>query len=174
MTAVSIVTGLAAVLAVPGPGGSAAADCLPQPGAQTAAGGHWFYRIDHANNNRKCWYLAQSASVPLPVRAAPAPVPEPAPSSGFSSFFSSLIAPSSSPPETRPAWTPSAPPPDYRDDEGDRRPRALPQPDTTASAAPHRPSRPRPADKSASRSLTPAERDTLFREFLEWKQHKTP
>ena len=29
--------------------------------AQTATGGHWRYRVDHANN-RKCWYLDQTTS----------------------------------------------------------------------------------------------------------------
>jgi hypothetical protein len=43
---------------------SALADCLPGPG-QAAANGHWYYRIDHANN-RKCWYLSQSGPAAAP------------------------------------------------------------------------------------------------------------
>ncbi len=34
----------------------AADDCLSGPKDQTPAGGHWYYRIDHATK-RHCWYL---------------------------------------------------------------------------------------------------------------------
>jgi len=34
----------------------AADDCLSEPKGETPPGGHWHYRIDHANK-RQCWYL---------------------------------------------------------------------------------------------------------------------
>jgi hypothetical protein len=36
---------------------SAADECLAKPSGSTAQGQHWYYRIDHANNGRQCWYL---------------------------------------------------------------------------------------------------------------------
>jgi hypothetical protein len=36
---------------------SAADDCLAKPNEPTPQGQHWYYRIDHANNGRQCWYL---------------------------------------------------------------------------------------------------------------------
>jgi len=36
---------------------SAADDCLAKPNEPTPPGQHWYYRIDHANNGRQCWYL---------------------------------------------------------------------------------------------------------------------
>ena len=43
----------------------AADDCLAKPNAPTPQGQHWYYRIDHANNNRQCWRLAPEG---LPVQ----------------------------------------------------------------------------------------------------------
>ena len=43
----------------------AADDCLAKPNAATPSGQHWYYRIDHANNNRQCWRLAPEG---LPVQ----------------------------------------------------------------------------------------------------------
>ena len=49
----------------------AADDCLAKPNAATPPGQHWYYRIDHANNNRQCWRLAAEG---LPVqKTAPQP-----------------------------------------------------------------------------------------------------
>lgn len=43
---------------------SAADECLAKPSGPTPQGQHWFYRIDHANNGRQCWYLrAESGRV---------------------------------------------------------------------------------------------------------------
>jgi hypothetical protein len=36
---------------------SAADDCLAEPNGPAPQGQHWYYRIDHANNGRQCWYL---------------------------------------------------------------------------------------------------------------------
>src|SRR6187397_374875 len=36
---------------------SAADDCLEKPNGPTPQGQRWYYRIDHANNDRQCWYL---------------------------------------------------------------------------------------------------------------------
>ena len=35
----------------------AADDCFAEPNGPTPQGQHWYYRIDHANNGRQCWYL---------------------------------------------------------------------------------------------------------------------
>lgn len=43
---------------------SAADDCLAKPNGPTPQGQHWYYRIDHANDGRQCWYLrAESGRV---------------------------------------------------------------------------------------------------------------
>src|SRR5262245_27399066 len=43
---------------------SAADECLSKPNGPTPQGQHWYYRIDHANNGRQCWYLrAESGGV---------------------------------------------------------------------------------------------------------------
>ena len=36
---------------------SAADECLTKPNGPTPQGQHWYYRLDHANNGRQCWYL---------------------------------------------------------------------------------------------------------------------
>src|SRR5262245_57635118 len=36
---------------------SNADECLAKPNGLTPQGQHWYYRIDHANNGRQCWYL---------------------------------------------------------------------------------------------------------------------
>jgi hypothetical protein len=38
----------------------AADDCLVAPKDETPEGGHWYYRIDHANK-RQCWYLREES-----------------------------------------------------------------------------------------------------------------
>ncbi len=43
----------------------AADECLAKPNAPTPQGQHWYYRIDHANNDRQCWRLAPEG---LPVQ----------------------------------------------------------------------------------------------------------
>jgi hypothetical protein len=40
-------------------------ECLAKPTGPTPQGQHWYYRIDHANNNRQCWRLAPEG---LPVQ----------------------------------------------------------------------------------------------------------
>jgi hypothetical protein len=40
-------------------------ECLARPNAPTPQGQHWYYRIDHANNNRHCWRLGPEG---LPVQ----------------------------------------------------------------------------------------------------------
>jgi hypothetical protein len=80
-----VLTGASACLAQ-----SAADECLPKPTGPTPQGQHWYYRIDHANNGRQCWYLrteipraqkkprqaegdsssARDESVPTPVQRA--------------------------------------------------------------------------------------------------------
>jgi hypothetical protein len=57
-------------------------DCLPTPKAETPAGSHWRYHIDHANK-RNCWYLRRDdggVSQALPQGNPPAPAPAAKPS----------------------------------------------------------------------------------------------
>ena len=48
---------LALVLITGSSARGAADDCLAKPNEPTPQGQHWYYRIDHANNGRQCWYL---------------------------------------------------------------------------------------------------------------------
>jgi hypothetical protein len=65
-------------LAVMARGETATADaCLSAPKGETPAGGHWYYRVDHANK-RNCWYLrsdgggqSQAAQSAAPAPSAP-------------------------------------------------------------------------------------------------------
>ena len=57
-------------------------DCLATPKAETPAGSHWRYHIDHANK-RNCWYLRRDdggVSQALPQSNPPAPAPAAKPS----------------------------------------------------------------------------------------------
>ena len=88
---------LALVLITGSSAPSAADDCLAKPNEPTPQGQHWYYRIDHANNGRQCWYLraeigrvqknarqtetdvteAMAQTVDAPPRRAAAPVDTP-------------------------------------------------------------------------------------------------
>jgi hypothetical protein len=48
---------LALVLITDSSAPSTADDCLAKPNGPTPQGQHWYYRIDHANDGRQCWYL---------------------------------------------------------------------------------------------------------------------
>jgi hypothetical protein len=48
----------------------AADECLAKPNGPAPQGQHWYYRIDHANNNRQCWRLGPEG---LPVQKAAPP-----------------------------------------------------------------------------------------------------
>lgn len=74
----------------------AADNCLSAPKGATPAGGHWYYRVDHANK-RNCWYLRdesdksarattqeasssappESTSASAPINLVPPPKPSP-------------------------------------------------------------------------------------------------
>ena len=48
---------------------SAADDCLAKPNGPAPQGQHWYYRTEHANNGRQCWYLrAESGRVQKALR----------------------------------------------------------------------------------------------------------
>ena len=88
---------LALVLITGSSARGAADDCLAKPNEPTPQGQHWYYRIDHANNGRQCWYLraeigrvqknarraetdvteAMAQTVDAPPRRAAAPVDTP-------------------------------------------------------------------------------------------------
>jgi len=53
-----LASGLLTLASITGPSARGAADeCLAKPSGPTTQGQHWYYRIDHANNGRQCWYL---------------------------------------------------------------------------------------------------------------------
>ena len=48
---------------------SVADECLAKPNGPTPKGQHWYYRIDHANGGRQCWYLrAEIGRAQKPLR----------------------------------------------------------------------------------------------------------
>jgi hypothetical protein len=68
---------LALVLITGSAARSAADDCLAKPTGPTPQGQHWYYRIDHANNGRQCWYLrAEIGRVQKSARQAEADATE--------------------------------------------------------------------------------------------------
>ncbi len=67
-----------AAFAAPDTSAAGGAECLSSPKSETPAGGHWYYRIDHATK-RKCWYVgdasakaSKKAKASVAVRSKPA------------------------------------------------------------------------------------------------------
>jgi hypothetical protein len=155
----------------------AADDCLAGPNRPPAPGGHWYYRLDRAND-RKCWYVVEPAAQ-MPVAEAPQPQPPPGapPQPTFGSFFSSLTAglPGSATGAQGDPTTGDAriAQPARADDlkNGEAGPRR--QPRMALASKEHRPVHVRPpaehTDEQPTASLNQAERDALFEEFLRWK-----
>jgi hypothetical protein len=53
-----LASGFLTLALITGSSASRAADeCLAKPNGPTPQGQHWYYRIDHANDGRQCWYL---------------------------------------------------------------------------------------------------------------------
>jgi hypothetical protein len=53
-----LASGFLTLVLITGSSASNAADeCLAKPNGPTPQGQHWYYRIDHANDGRQCWYL---------------------------------------------------------------------------------------------------------------------
>jgi hypothetical protein len=162
----------------------AAGDCLAGPSRPPAQGGHWYYRFDQANN-RKCWYLVEPAA-PMPTAQAPEPqpspdpTPQPTPQPTLSSFFSSLTAGFPGPPsgaqpdastgDARIVQTP------HSDDLKNNEAGSGRQPRMVLASKQHRPAHLRPAaehtDEQPAQPHNQAERDTLFQEFLRWKDRQ--
>jgi hypothetical protein len=87
---------LALVLITGSSARSAADDCLAEPSGPTPQGQHWYYRIDHANNGRQCWYLrAETARVRNTSRQT-----EPKPSSAVAPAISTPTQPTAPAAET--------------------------------------------------------------------------
>jgi hypothetical protein len=159
----------------------AASDCVAEPNRAPAQGGHWYYHIDRATG-RKCWHLTetdppagpQTAPAPVPVQAVPAqPAPGAAAQPPFSSFFSSLTSgfTTASVGATQPDTA-------IRDPRGTVT--GLPEAPKVDQVAPRRRQRadakpapsPKPANQPRAASLSPAERDALFQEYLRWKERQ--
>ena len=52
---------------------SAAEGCLTSPKMPAPEGGRWYYRLDHANNKRKCWHLVMKDGARETVKSVNAP-----------------------------------------------------------------------------------------------------
>jgi hypothetical protein len=160
----------------------AADDCLAGPNRPPAQGGHWYYRLDRANN-RKCWYLVEPGAQ-TPIAEAPElqqtqSFPGAPPPPTFGSFFSSLTG-------GLPGSTPAQPDPttgDARimqparaDDLKNGQPGPNRQPRMALASKQHRAVHLRPAaeptEEQPPASLNQAERDALFAQFLRWKDRQ--
>ena len=76
-------------------GAKTANTCLPGPKGPLPAGGHWYYRLDHANK-RNCWYIGEEKN--KSARAAPkdsssAPPTSPAESAPASPVAANPVSP---------------------------------------------------------------------------------
>ena len=166
----------------------AASDCVADPSRAPAQGGHWYYHVDRSTG-RKCWHLTEADPPARPPQAEPAPVPvQPVPDAPrqqpLAAFFSSLTSGFSTAsvgtaqpdtanrdPRAAVAALPDAPRADQvaprRRQRADAKPPApAPKPDRQA---PTRPAN-APAEQPRAASLSQAERDALFQEYLRWKQ----
>jgi len=127
------------------PTAAAGDDCLARPSGPSPQGQHWYYRIDRASNNRKCWYLRDidaKTGEPAQTRAAPAAQP-------------AMAAPAAQPTMAAPAKPPadtSSNPPALTDTDAGLVPPTTSPPAATApwpSAPPAEPMRESPADQPA-------------------------
>jgi hypothetical protein len=164
-------------------GAGATEECLTAPNRAPGPGGHWYFHFDR-NQDRKCWYLTAPAPQPAAEEAPASPLaptvttaPAPNPPPSFGSIFSSWTAGFSSAPAAPPPDTANATAPARPDDAAaPRQPRAVHRSDSQQAALTPKPRRPPPArapvahaDDGGTASLTEAERDALFQEFLRWR-----
>jgi hypothetical protein len=161
----------------------AADDCLAGPNRPPAQGGHWYYRIDHGNN-RKCWYLVepgtQTPVAQAPELQQPQSPPGAAPQPTFGSFFSSLAAgfPGSAPGAQGDPTTGAARlgPPARAAEPKNGQPGPTRQPRMALASKQHRAVHlrppPEPTEEQPPASLNQADRDSLFEEFLRWKDRQ--
>jgi hypothetical protein len=158
----------------------AADDCLAGPDHPPAAGGHWYYHLDHASD-RKCWYLVEAAArapTAEAVQPQPEPSPQPTPQPGFGAFFSTLSTGFPGSTAAQPSTT-DARGPQTAPAEDVRTTQAAPARGAAAVAAlAPKPHHPRPPvahpDGHAAATSDQAERDALFQEFLRWREHQAP
>jgi hypothetical protein len=159
---------------------SARADnCLLEPGRVARPGVHWVYKTDPATN-RRCWYPIETVAGAQageaydpdhpPAFGSPSPYHPPQPSP-FDTFFSwATGSPGPTPPDSAgvdPRAAPGTRPDDVRTDAAPRPPRSS-KAVANLAPKPHHPT----AHGDAEPALTPAERDTLFTEFLRWQWQK--
>jgi len=138
----------------------AAGECIEQPNREPAPGAHWFYHYDRAKN-RKCWYLGAAATRErevAPTPGSPDVVAVPADASVFSSLFKR---------------GPSLPPAPQDVIAGE--PRIIQsnptRPLRLEDIAQQQPNIPEErADERYIPSLSPAQRRTLFQDYLKWEE----
>ena len=135
----------------------AAGACIEQPNREPPQGEHWTYRYDR-ESSRKCWYLIAGAAKP---RAAP---PDETSISALASRFASAV-------RKLTVTFPPAAPPDRKAGEPRINQNSPARPPRLEDMAQRPPDLPKErADPRNTSSLTPAERNALFEEFLRWDE----
>jgi hypothetical protein len=113
---------------------AAADECLSKPNGTSPQGSHWFYRVDRANNNRRCWYLgpdgAKARQAAAPRRRSSAARSANPENRGEAAAEQNPIvtdASPSSPALAKPAGTPERAPASVRSDNTDGQAASNPQ-----------------------------------------------
>jgi hypothetical protein len=142
----------------------AADDCLTKPKPGETKGGHWYYQTNQATQ-QKCWYLARPGTDrgrADTTEAQVPPSPAPAPPSPVQRLVNALTGRSENKDQQQAESnaTPAEPP------------RVRSAKPTTATGRPRHVARRvgRPTEHPAI--LDQTQRDTLFREFLNWEAQK--
>jgi hypothetical protein len=139
-------------------------DCLTKPTPGDTKGGHWYYQTNQATR-QKCWYLTRPGTdrvKPDATEAQAAPSPAPAPLSPVQRLVNALTGNSENK-DQQPAESGATPaqPAQVRGAQA-----------TTATKRPRHVTRrvSRPIEHPATLSET--QRDTLFRDFLNWEAQR--
>jgi hypothetical protein len=142
----------------------AGSECIEQPNREPAQGAHWYYHYDR-EKNRKCWHLDAAATT---MREAAPPRKDQtdpaAPTPTIGSVFSTLFGAGPPPPSTS---TPQ--------DAASGEPRIIQsnptKPLKIEDIAQRQPDIPEEhAEQRYVTPLSPAQRRTLFQEYLRWEE----
>jgi hypothetical protein len=149
--------------------------CIEQPSQRAAQGTHWSARYDRAKG-RKCWFLVDANGRDVTAsQAQPNSGPSLAPVDAFSLQIAALLGSLTAAPENAmPQVTaPQADPLQTGTGRAPHKPRgngAASRADNGLQAAHKGAGEGRSALKRVSPSLTEAEREALFEEFLRWHE----
>jgi hypothetical protein len=165
-----ISSSIAVSVAVQGPVLAEAAVCLEQPGRGALQGEHWYFHVDR-EKNRKCWHLGPAAAapsyeiIPPPRVERTRPVGASSVEAAFSDLFNGIRRLFRRPmPHEAQAGEPRIIQSDAT------RPLTIediaqPQPELSELPEDRAEVRPIPTG-----SLTPAQRKTLYEEYLKWEE----